>query len=88
MRLWSVERTNVFLLCWQGRSGPTLKRLRRVHLFGVDTYLDVSYVFVEGEVPWQQIRDPAGGVVWDPFEDLVQVEFGIEPLSLADPSSE
>jgi hypothetical protein len=48
----------------------------------------VSYVFVEGEVPWQQIRDPAGGVVWDPFEDLVQVEFGIEPLSLADPSSE
>ena len=36
----------------------------------------------DGEVPWQQIRDPADGVVWDPFEDLVQVEFRIKTVEL------
>ncbi len=36
----------------------------------------------EGEVPWQQIRDPADGVVWDPFEHLMEIEFGIEPVEL------
>ena len=36
----------------------------------------------EGEVPWQQIRDPADGVVGDAFEDVVEIEFRVEPVEL------
>jgi hypothetical protein len=36
----------------------------------------------DGEVPWQQFHDPADGLVGDPFEDLVQVQFGVKPVEL------
>ncbi len=36
----------------------------------------------EGEVPWQQIRDPADGMVGDAFEHLMEIEFRIETVEL------
>lgn len=36
----------------------------------------------EGEVPWQQISDPADGVVGDAFEHLMEIEFRIETVEL------
>ena len=34
----------------------------------------------DGKVPWQQIRDPAYGVVGDPFEHLLEIEFGAKAV--------
>ena len=36
----------------------------------------------EGEVPWQQISDPADGMVGDAFEHQMEIEFRIETVEL------
>ncbi len=36
----------------------------------------------EGEVPWQEISDPADGVVGDAFEHLMEIELRIETVEL------
>jgi hypothetical protein len=44
----------------------------------VDTYLGVPYFFATARLPRQQFCDPADGLVGDPFEHLLEKEFGIE----------
>ena len=41
-------------------------------------------VVLAGEryVPWQQLVDLANGVVGDAFEDVVEIEFWVEPVEL------
>jgi hypothetical protein len=41
-----------------------------------------AYGLANGKVPWQQIRDPAGGKLGDPFEHLLEIKFGIELVEL------
>jgi hypothetical protein len=37
-------------------------------------------VSCDGEVRWQQFRDPANGLVGDPFDHLMKIECRIKAL--------